>query len=136
MPFLLILMVLPLLAGLGLLAVPEDRHDLIRRITLGVSLLVLVLAVAMTVAFQPSGPRFQFIQSYSWIPDFGVQFALGVDGIALVMILLIGLLVPVVIGASWNEGADAGRGTGKSGSMRTFFAWLLILEALLIGVFA
>ncbi|MDQ3715315.1 MAG: NADH-quinone oxidoreductase subunit M [Actinomycetota bacterium] len=135
-PFLLILMVLPLVAGLGLLAVPEDRHDLIRRITLGVSLLVLVLAVAMTVAFEPSGPRFQFIQSYNWIPDFGVQFALGVDGIALVMILLIGLLVPVVIGASWNEGADAGRGTGKSGSMRTFFAWLLILEALLIGVFA
>jgi len=34
------------------------------------------------------------------------------------------------------EGADAGRGTGKTGSMRTFFAWLLILEALLIGVFA
>ncbi|MGI8626812.1 MAG: NADH-quinone oxidoreductase subunit M [Geodermatophilaceae bacterium] len=133
-PFLLVLLLLPLLAGLGLLAVPKDRSDLIRRVTLGVSLVVLVLTVLMTVAFEPSGARFQFTQSYKWIPDFGVQFSLGVDGIALVMILLIGVLVPVVIGASWNEGAEAG--TGKSGSMREFFAWLLVLEALMIGVFA
>ncbi|MBA3293304.1 MAG: NADH-quinone oxidoreductase subunit M, partial [Geodermatophilaceae bacterium] len=135
-PFLLVLLLLPLIAGLGLLAVPKHRHDLIRRITLGVSLLVLVLTVLMTVAFEPSGPRFQFVQSYEWIPDFGVSFSLGVDGIALVMILLIGVLVPAVIGASWNEGTDAGEKTGKTGSMRTFFAWLLVLEALLIGVFA
>jgi len=134
-PFLLVLLLLPLLAGLALLAVPEHRHDLIRRVTLGVSLVVLVLSVLMTVAFEPSGARFQFVQSYKWIPDFGVQFSLGVDGIALVMILLIGVLVPVVIGASWNEGADSGKGKG-GGSMRAFFAWLLVLESLMIGVFA
>jgi len=134
-PFLLVLLLLPLLAGLALLAVPEHRHDLIRRVSLGVSLVVLVLSVLMTVAFEPSGARFQFVQSYKWIPDFGVQFSLGVDGIALVMILLIGVLVPVVIGASWNEGGDSGKGKG-GGSMRAFFAWLLVLESLMIGVFA
>jgi NADH-quinone oxidoreductase subunit M len=55
---------------------------------------------------------------------------LGVDGIALVMVLLIGVLMPVVIGASWHETS-----TGRR-SMRAFFAWLLLLEALMIGVFA
>ena len=79
-PFLLVLLLLPLLAGLGLLAVPKDRPELIRRVTLGVSLVVLVLSVLMTVAFEPSGARFQFVQSYKWIPDFGVRFSLGVDG--------------------------------------------------------
>jgi len=133
-PFLVILIGLPLLAGLGLLAVPKHRHDLIRRITLLVSLVVLVLSALMTVGFEPSGARFQFVQSYEWIPDFGVRFSLGVDGIALVMILLIGVLVPAVIGASWNEGTAAG--SGKGGTMRAFFAWLLVLESLMIGVFA
>ncbi|MDQ3735164.1 MAG: NADH-quinone oxidoreductase subunit M [Actinomycetota bacterium] len=135
-PFLLVLLLLPLLAGFALLLVPEHRHDLIRRVTLGVSIIVLAVTVLMTVAFEPNGARFQFVQSYKWIPDFGVRFALGVDGIALVMILLIGVLVPVVIVASWHEGAGVGRGIGKGGSMRAFFAWLLVLESLMIGVFA
>ena len=63
------------------------------------------------------------------------------DGIALVMLLLIGVLMPVVIGASWKDTA-AGIGdrlgdvaTDKR-SMKAYFAWLLLLEGLLVGVFA
>ena len=76
---------------------------------LGVSLVVLLLAVLATVAFDTGGARFQLTTSVGWIPYFGVRFALGVDGIALVMLLLIGVLVPVVIGASWNDDARARR---------------------------
>ena len=57
---------------------------------------MLVLAILATLAFDPDGDRFQLTTAVSWIPDFGVDFALGVDGIALVMLLLIGVLVPVV----------------------------------------
>ncbi len=134
-PFLLVMLLLPLVAGLVLLFIPENRHELIRRFTFLVSVVVLAGTVLMTVAFEPNGARFQFVQSYKWIPDFGVRFSLGVDGIALVMILLIGVLVPIVVVASWHEGTEGGRGTGK-GSMRAFFAWLLVLESLMIGVFA
>src|SRR4030095_3865555 len=65
-----------------------------------------------------------------WIPDFGVEIALGVDGIALVMLLLVGVLVPIVIAASWREEFPGGR------SMKAYFAWLLLLEAMMVGVFA
>src|SRR3712207_5562800 len=46
------------------------------------------------------------------------------------MLLLIGVLVPVVIGASWRETP-----TGRR-SMRTYWAWLLLLESMMVGVFA
>jgi NADH-quinone oxidoreductase subunit M len=93
-----------------------------------------VLAVLATVAFDTGGDRFQLTTSVSWIPDFGSSFALGVDGIALVMLLLIGVLVPVVIGASWND--RAGDVSTDRRSMKAYFAWLLLLEAMMVGVFA
>src|SRR3954468_16170865 len=92
--------------GAGLVAaLPSGREALARQFALGVSLLVLLLAVLATVAFDPGGDRFQLTPSVAWIPSCGVDFALGVDGIALSMLLLIGVLVPVVIGASWQDTA-------------------------------
>ncbi len=67
------------------------------------SLVVLGFAIAMWVAFQASGPRFQFRESYPWIPFWGARFTLQADGIALVMLLLIAILVPLVILASWHD---------------------------------
>src|SRR4051794_12330517 len=124
------MIVVPAVAAAVTAALPRGRDELAKRIALGTSLLVLLLAVLATVAFDTAGPRFQLTTSVSWIPAFGVDFALGVDGIALVMLLLIGVLMPIVVGASWQDTAPGTR------SMRTFFAWLLLLEAALVGVFA
>jgi NADH-quinone oxidoreductase subunit M len=129
-PFLLVMIVVPALGAAVIAALPPAREALARRLALGTSLVVLLLAVLATVAFDVGGDRFQLTTSVAWIPDFGVDFALGVDGIALSMLLLIGVLVPVVIGASWEETAPGSR------SMRTYWAWLLLLEAMMVGVFA
>jgi NADH-quinone oxidoreductase subunit M len=110
-------------------ALPRGRELLAKQIALGVSLVVLLLAVLTAVAFDSGGDRFQLTTSVSWISDFGVSLAFGVDGIALVMLLLIGVLVPVVIGASWRDEVP-GR------SMKAYFAWLLLLESMMVGVFA
>jgi NADH-quinone oxidoreductase subunit M len=129
-PFLLVMIALPAVGAAVVAALPKERDLLAKQLALGVSLLVLVLAVLATVAFDTGGARFQLTTSVSWIASFGVRFALGVDGIALVMLLLIGVLVPVVIGASWRDTAPRTR------SMRAYFAWLLLLEAMMVGVFA
>src|SRR5688500_19244713 len=107
-------------------ALPRGREELARQLALGGSLVVLVLAILATLAFDPDGDRFQLTTAVSWIPDFGVDFALGVDGIALVMLLLIGVLVPIVVGASWRDDLPGGR------SMAAYFAWLLLLEACMV----
>ncbi|MBN1094038.1 NADH-quinone oxidoreductase subunit M [Blastococcus sp. TML/M2B] len=135
-PFLVAMIAVPAVGAAVVAALPRARDALARQVALGVGLLVLLLAVLAAVAFDTGGERFQLTTSVAWIPDFGVDFALGVDGIALVMLLLIGVLVPVVIGASWEEGA---RGPGEGAEerpMRYFFAWLLLLEACMVGVFA
>jgi NADH-quinone oxidoreductase subunit M len=128
--YLVAMIALPAVGAAVTAALPREREELAKQLALGVSLVVLVLAVLATIAFDPDGDRFQLTSSVSWIPDFGVDFALGVDGIALVMLLLIGVLVPIVVGASWYEVSPGGR------SMKNFFAWLLLLEAMMVGVFA
>ncbi|MCW2740430.1 MAG: proton-translocating NADH-quinone oxidoreductase, chain [Blastococcus sp.] len=129
-PFLLVMIAVPAIGAAVVAALPKGRDLLAKQVALGVSLVVLLLAVLATVAFDVGGDRFQLTTSVSWIPDFGVDFALGVDGIALVMLLLIGVLVPVVIGASWQDELPEQR------SMKAYFAWLLLLEAMMVGVFA
>jgi NADH-quinone oxidoreductase subunit M len=137
LPFLLLMIAVPAIGAAAVAALPRGRDLLAKQVSLAVSLVVLLLAVLATVAFDTGGDRFQLTSSWTWIADFGVSFALGVDGIALVMLLLVGVLVPVVIGASWEDSA-AGTGdvaTDKR-SMKAYFAWLLLLEAMMVGVFA
>ncbi|GAA4726609.1 NADH-quinone oxidoreductase subunit M [Modestobacter marinus] len=134
-PWLVLMIVVPAVGAAVVAALPAAREALARRLALAVSLLVLLLAVLTTVAFDPDGERFQLTTSVAWIPDFGVDFALGVDGIALSMLLLIGVLVPIVVGASWRD-APVPRPGRPARSMTAFWAWLLLLESLMVGVFA
>src|SRR3712207_3537304 len=120
----------PAVGAAAVAALPRGREETARQLTLAVSLVVLLLAVLATIAFDAGGERLQLTTSVSWIPDFGVDFALGVDGLALVMLLLIGVLVPVVVVASWRD-----EPTGRR-SMRAFWSWLLLLESMMVGVFA
>jgi NADH-quinone oxidoreductase subunit M len=108
----------------------QPRDLLVKWLALGFSLATLVVTIVMAVRFNPSGPDFQFTQVYQWIPAFGVHYAVGVDGIALVLIGLTAVLMPVVVLASWNDADNARR------SVKTYFALMLTLETMVIGVFA
>jgi NADH-quinone oxidoreductase subunit M len=136
-PWLSVLIALPALGALLVGVLPRGREALVKQVALGVSLLVAAGAFAMTAGFDTGGPRFQFDEKYWWIKQFGVHWAVGVDGVALVLILLSVILVPLVILASWNE-ADRSGGVDvpPKRSASTYFALLLALEAMMIGVFA
>jgi len=123
------------------------RRLLVKRLALVFSLITLGLTIAMMVAFSPHGNEFQFTQTYQWIPQFGVHYAVGVDGIALVLIAMTAVLMPVVILASWNDAdpsaaeeaaaaAEGGSVTRPRRSAKTYFALLLVLETMMVGVFA
>ena len=108
----------------------QARDSLAKMLALGSSLLTLVVVIIIAARFRPGGPDYQFTEVYSWIPAFGVHYALGVDGIALVLILMSVVLMPVVILASWHD-AEPGRH-----SVTTYFSLMLVLETMMIGVFA
>ena len=129
-PFLSVLTLLPLLGAAIVGFMPKTSGDLAKKVALGWSILVLVLSIVMWVTFQANGDRFQFRESYTWIPTWGVRFTFAADGIALVMLMLIAVLVPLVILASWHDAE------GSKRSVPVYFALLLALECTMIGVFA
>ena len=131
LPYLPVLTLLPLVGAGLVLAVPSSRPpQLAKVVALGVTLVELALTIVMCAKFAAGGARFQFLNSYTWIPQFGVRFGFGTDGIALVLIAMVAVLMPVVVLASWHD-AEPGRRPVK-----TLFALLLSLEAATIGVFA
>ena len=136
-PWLSVLIAVPAVGALLVALLPRARESLVKQVALAVSLLVAAGTIAMASGFETGGPRFQFAERYWWIRQFGVHWAVGVDGVALVLILLSVVLVPLVILASWNE-ADRSGGVGVPAkrSVNTYFALLLTMEAMMIGVFA
>ena len=121
---LLVLGLIPLLGAIVVALLPRDRDQLVKQVTLLFSLAALAVTIGICIAFEPnSADRFQFSLSYEWIRAFGASFALGVDGIALVLIALIAVLVPAVVLASWNDeeraiDAAADTATGYAGRGR------------------
>jgi NADH-quinone oxidoreductase subunit M len=142
-PYLSILTLAPLFGALVVAFVPRRQPELAKQVALVWSLAVLVLGIVMWVAFNAGGARFQFRESYKWIPAWGVNLTFAADGIALVMLLLIAVMVPLVILASWHD-ADADTpaplpsGPTPRGrrSVPAYFALILALEGTMIGVFA
>jgi len=121
---------LPLI-GAGLIALlPVTNAKLVKQSALLVSLLVAALGITMTAGFDRGVTGFQYVERYSWIPSLGISYQLGVDGISLILILLSVLLVPIVILAGWNESEG-----GRFG-VKTFYVLILVLETMMIGVFA
>jgi NADH-quinone oxidoreductase subunit M len=129
-PWLTVMLALPAVVALAVALAPKSLSaTAVKQIALGTSVVVLVLGVLMAIGFDNTGGM-QFTETHEWIKTFGAHYALGVDGLGLSLVLLTVILTPVVIVASWNDG-DEGRWGPKG-----FFAWILALESLAIGVFA
>jgi NADH-quinone oxidoreductase subunit M len=130
MNWLTLSMLLPLLGTAALAFTPKGNVLLTKQIALATTVLVAVVGILMTINFDFNAPGFQFVESRPWIPVFGINYALGVDGIALVLILMSVLLTPIVVIAGWNE-SEGGRWSAK-----TYYSLILVLETMMIGVFA
>jgi NADH-quinone oxidoreductase subunit M len=128
LPWISILAVLPILGAVALLLLPRGGA-LPKQVAFAVTLATLAISVGMATQFDSDG-GFQYVEMHDWISAFGAHYAVGLDGLGLVLVLLTTILTPVVVLASWND-ADEGRW-----SVNAFFAWMLGLEGLAIGVFA
>lgn len=124
------LMLLPIFGSVAVAATPKAKETLTKQVALATTLIVAAATIAMAVGFQRDNVDLQFVEKYSWIPTFGINFAVGIDGLALVLILMSTILAPIVVLAGWNE-AHGGRW-----SVKVFYILILVLETMMIGVFA
>ena len=129
-PWLTTLVVLPLVGALVVALLPKGS-TVVRQVALGFSLVTLAVGIGAALQFQRgSAEPFQLTEQYSWIPQFGVSYALGVDGISLTMILLSLILMPVCLLAAWDDVPATGR------RQHGYFALMLSLASLMVAVFA
>jgi NADH-quinone oxidoreductase subunit M len=95
-------------------------------IALASSLLTFLLSLRLFAIFDPLETGFQLVEYAPWIPEYGIQYFVGVDGISLLMVLLTTFLMPVVLLASWND---------ISKSLRNYLFFMLSLETGMLGAF-
>jgi NADH-quinone oxidoreductase subunit M len=120
---------LPLAGALALLAVPNkdgSRDGLIRWGALAVALASFVTTLALWYRFDPNVADFQFVERASWIPSFGIEYLLGVDGISLMLLVLTGFLTPLALLSSWESVEE---------HVKAFSVLVLVLETAMLGVF-
>ena len=100
-----VLVFLPLLFGTVLLLVPDNNaasENILKGLGLGFSLIVFIISCVMYAKFDSVQTGFQLTENLPWIEAFGIQYAVGVDGISLLLIMLTTFLTPIVILGSWT----------------------------------
>ena len=143
-----ILTALAILPALGALALIFVRGALAKQVALAVSLLVLLIALILAARFTIGGGM-QFSEQARWIKALGAYYALGLDGIGLTLVLLVSIVTPVVIVASWRDfdrkkKAGSSRGSNAPGpaadlapkyEAHVFFALVLAVETCALFLF-
>jgi NADH-quinone oxidoreductase subunit M len=125
-PLLTLLVVLPL-AGLLAISMIDRRHEaLVRTMALAASVLVFAATLVLWWRFDGSSASFQFTERHAWIPSFGIDYSVGVDGISLFLVVLTGFLTPLALLSSWDSVHDR---------VKAFSMCILALESAMIGVF-
>ncbi len=122
------LVALPVIGGLLVLLLGKGRDGLARQLALAVSLVTFIISLGLWARFDTSATAtaYQFVERYSWLPDFGVSYHVGIDGISLMLVLLTTFLTPIALLCSWDSVDER---------VREFSFFMLLLEAAMIGVF-
>src|SRR5690349_13990787 len=120
---------LPLAGAILLLLIPNrdgSRNGAIRWLALVLSLAAFAVTLVIWSRFDSSSAEFQMVERVPWIPAFGIDYYLGIDGISLLLVVLTAFLTPIALLSSWE---------GIEKKVKEFSVFILVLEAAMIGVF-
>jgi NADH-quinone oxidoreductase subunit M len=111
-PWLTALWAVPIVGAAIIIVLPASQRQLAKYAGLAVSSAVLAISLMLAIRFDPHGQQFQFVENRPWIPTFGTAYILGLDGIALALVVLTAVLVPLLLIAGWTD-ADEAFGGGR-----------------------
>ncbi len=129
-PLLSLLTFLPLAGAAIILSVRGDEKVVAqnaRWTALWTSLVVFALSLILWFRFDQANPGFQFVEQADWLPEFGVGYHMGVDGISVLFVLLSTALTPLCILASWEA---------ITTRVREYMVAFLVLETMMVGMFS
>ena len=97
-----------------------------RSLGLASTLVTLLLALVLFGRFDAAAGGYQFVEHVSWLPDYGIHYFVGVDGISLLLVLMTAFLMPLALAASWTD---------ITRSVRSYVFFMLALETGMLGAF-
>ncbi len=124
-PFLSVITFTPMAAALLILMLPADRKTEVRVTALAAGVFATILSLYVYFAYDQSVGGFQFVEQHTWVPQFGISYLVGVDGVSLPLVLLTAIVMLTGVLISW----------GIDDRPREFFAFLFILATGVFGVF-
>lgn len=125
-PILSIVIFIPIIGALALMLLPRSNATLIRLGALGVSIAAFIASLPLFTRFDKSTHVMQFIEHQPWIKTWNINYALGLDGISILFVLLSTLVTILCVLISW---------TAITEKVKEFFVALLLIEGSMIGVF-
>ncbi len=126
LPLLSILIWLPAVAAFLVALIPADRAEAIRFVALIATVVTFIVSLALIPAFEVGEPGFQLTEQVPWIPAWGIDYRLGVDGITWPLVMLSTFIIPIAVLATWGHVSERTKG---------FYIAVLVLETAVIGVF-
>ncbi len=117
---------LPVLGAIFIVLLPSTQTATIKRAALGVSLLTFAASLFLLIGFDPTKAGYQFVSSAEWIPQFGIGYKLGVDGISIWLLMLTTFTFPIAI---WFSGESI------HDKLKEYYALILLMETATLGVF-
>ncbi len=125
-PVLSTVIFLPILGALLIFLIKRSSETFIRWTALAVSIINFVLSIPLFTGFDKTTAAMQFVEKRAWIPAWGINYSLGVDGISVLFVMLSTLLTILCVTVSWNS---------IKIKTKDFYAALLLIEGSMIGVF-
>jgi NADH-quinone oxidoreductase subunit M len=116
----------PLLGAFLIGLIPKERLEMIRLAALAVTLVAFGLSLGILMQFEAGEAGFQLVTAVEWIPEWGIGYTIGLDGVSLWMLLLTTFLMPLGVLASWSI----------EKRVKPYFVFLLALETGMLGVFS
>jgi NADH-quinone oxidoreductase subunit M len=126
LPLATCLLLLASSAAAALLGARDLPPALWRLVGLASSAATFLLSLGLFTGFDPTEPGFQFVERVAWLPDWGIHYFVGIDGLSLFLVLLTTFLMPLVLLASWH---DIDR------SLKSWVFFMLFLETGMLGSF-
>ena len=130
MPILSIVTFLPMVGALLILLLvrgtPQDVANNARWSALWTSLITFAISILIWTGFDNSTHAFQFVEKAEWMPEYKINYHMGVDGISVFFVLLSTLLTPICILASWNAIQE---------KVKEYMIAFLVLETMMVGMF-
>ena len=120
------LIFLPLAGAVALFFLPRDNHKVLRDFTLFVTLLEFLVSLPVALSFDASAAGMQFVAKVPWIPQYGISYHVGVDGISLWLLMLTTFLMPITILSTY---------AAIEKHVKEFMIFMLLLEVGMVGVF-